>query len=70
MREDGLEDGTALNTFDKLIHTIGKDIFGIRRTIGLITEATVGKRISRSTKTTQQAVQNGVRGDDGDSAVG
>lgn len=40
------------------------------RTIGLITEATVGKRISRSTKTTQQAVQNGVRGDDGDSAVG
>lgn len=40
------------------------------RTIGLITEATVGKRISRSTKTTQQAVQNGVRGDDGESAVG
>lgn len=31
VREDGLEDGTALNTFDKLIHTIGKDIFGIRR---------------------------------------
>lgn len=26
-----MEDGTALNTFDKLIHTIGKDIFGIRR---------------------------------------
>lgn len=31
VREDGLEDGTAFNTFDKLIHTIGKDIFGIRR---------------------------------------
>lgn len=26
-----MEDGTALNTFDKLIYTIGKDIFGIRR---------------------------------------
>lgn len=42
----------------------------MQKTIGLITDATVGKRISRSTETTQQAVQNGVRGDDGDSAVG